>query len=1164
MSDFSSTRWVFWVLSVCTLTLAPALVLEGAEAPAAGGTVVINEVLASSVITQPDPQGEHDDWIEFYNPGAAAVDLGGMYVTDDLDNPTQWQFPLGRPELTTIPAKGYLLLWADGDTADAGLHASFRLSANGETIGLYDRTGVTLIDSVSFGLQKPDESYGRYPDGAAAWLVMAWPTPEDKNLRTYEGAVVEPQFSRTRGFCDATFTLELTTPTAGASIYYKLDGTDPLGDLARGGVTGTRYTGPLAISRTACVRAGAIKAGWKSSATVTATYIFLEDVIHQPAYPAGFPNNWGATRVDYAMDSRVVDNPTYAPTIQNDLKTIPSVCVVLGNDDFFGSQRGIYANTQQHGIAWERAASIEWIDPVKKTDFQVNAGLRVHGSQYGRTASVAKHSLRILFKNEYGPSRLQYPLFEDSKVDEFDNLVLRGIWNYSWTGDSGSLGPSHADYLRDLYARDIIRDMDRMNPRGRPVHVYINGLYWGLYILTERPDEGFAAIHGGGAEEDYDVLYANAAMETVAGDQTAWTTLLALAAGDLSTPKNYEAIQKLVDVPAMIDYLLMVYFVGSRDAPVLLGNDQVPRNFYALRSRTPTGPFLFLPWDVEWTLEQPTVDRTRIVGQANPHYFLSRLNANPDFRVLLADRIYKQFFNDGPLTPAAAGARYMARAGEIDRAIVGESARWGDSLRSNQPYTRTDWIAERDRLLNQYFPVRTNNVLNQLRQAGFYPSVAPPAPGVSGKPQRGGHVAPGDAITLSGSGTIWYTLDGSDPRMSGSQAVAAAALTWVPENALKKVLVPTGPVSDAWRGGAAFDDSAWISGAGGVGFERSTGYQTYFGIDVGSAMYGRNASCYIRIPFNVIVEDAVGVSSLLLKVRYDDAFVAYLNGQEVQRALFTGTPAWNSSATSSHDDAAAVQFETFDLSAHLSKLRQGTNILALQGLNAGTTGSDFLISVELTAGKEAATPSSGITPTAVRYTGPFTLDASARIKTRALVGSTWSALNEMVFAVGPVAESLRISELMYHPANTGDANDGDTEYIELTNIGAQAINLNLVRFADGVEFTFPSFELAPAGYCLVVKDIRAFEHKYGPGLPLAGQYAGSLNNAGEQLELVDAAGAGVCQFRYDDGWFGKTDGGGFSLTVKDPAATDPSRLSDASVWRPSTKAGGTPGAADRP
>ncbi len=378
--------------------------------------------------------------------------------------------------------------------------------------------------------------------------------------------------------------------------------------------------------------------------------------------------------------------------------------------------------------------------------------------------------------------------------------------------------------------------------------------------------------------------------------------------------------------------------------------------------------------------------------------------------------------------------------------------------------------------------------------------------------------------------------------------------------------MPTGPISDAWRGGASFDDSTWTSGTGGVGYERSTGYESYFHIDVGNQMYGRNGSCYIRIPFDVPAASLGQISSLVLNVRYDDGFVAYLNGQEVQRALFTGTPMWNSANASNHDDAAAVQFEAFDISAFISQLRPGANILAIQGINAGTTSSDFLISVELTASQAATTTTTpgGVASTALRYTGPITLSASADLKTRLLSGTTWSALNEMIFAVGPVADSLRISELMYHPANTGDVNDPNTEYIELTNIGKQTINLNLVRFTDGVDFTFPSFDLAPAGYCLAVKDLTAFRHKYGTGLPVAGQYAGSLSNAGEQVELRDAAGTIICRFEYKDSWFPKTDGGGYSLTVKDPVTTDPNSLSNAGAWRASSVAGGTPGRADLP
>jgi hypothetical protein len=1144
--------------------LVAGAVLQGEDS--CRGAVLINEFLASNNTFVTDPQNEYDDWVELYNSGSAPVDVAGMYLTDDLGDPTQWRFPLARPELTSIPPQGFLLLWADGDTADSELHASFRLSAGGEEIGLFDRDGATLLDSVSFGPQSPDVSCGRYPDGADEWQFMAWPTPGSENISTYAGAVAEPQFSRVRGFQEAAFLLELTTPTEGATIYYRLDGVDPLGAGGHS-PTGTKYTGPIPISRTTCVRAAAVRTGWKSSATVTATYIFLGDVIRQPAFPPGFPTYWGATRVDYGMDPDVVDSPAYASTIKDDLKTIPSVSVVLANDDFFGAQKGIYANTQAHGLDWEKPASIEWIDPVKGDNFQVNAGLRVHGSQYGRTASVAKHSLRILFKNEYGPTLLEYPLFEDSDVDHFDNLVLRAIWNYSWFGDStaaGGLGTSHADYLRDLFARDTVRDLERLNPRGRPVHVYINGLYWGLYILSERPDDGFAAVHLGADKEDYDVLFANTTMEVVAGNLTAWNTMLTLAAGDLSGSKAYETIQKLVDVPAMIDYLLMIYYVGSRDAPVLLGNDQVPRNFYVLRRREPPGPFVFLPWDVEWILESPTVNRVRIVGQANPHYLLSRLNANADFRVLLADHIYQRFFHDGVLTASRSTARYMARANEIDRAIIGESARWGDSLRANRPYTRDDWLAERDRLVNQYFSVRTDIVLDQLRQAGLYPSVSPPEFLVNGQPQRGGRIEDSDVLTLSAAGgTVWYTLDGSDPRLPGTAAAGGEQLVWIAENAPKRVLVPTGPVEDAWRGGTAFDDWAWLAGTGGVGFERSTGYEPYFQIDVGNQMYGRNASCYIRIPFDPGVDSLRDISSLLLMVRYDDAFVAYLNGQEVQRALFDGVPAWNSSATSTHNDSDAINFETFDISAHIDKLERGPNILAIQGLNAGTTSSDFLISVELAASRGATTglPNS-VAPTAFRYEGPITLSASARVKARTLSGSTWSALNEAVFAVGPVAESLRLSEIMYHPASTGDPNDPNTEYIELTNIGTQTINLNLVRFTEGVQFTFPSVELAPAGYCLVVRDLAAFEHRYAPGLPVVGQYAGNLSNAGEQLELQDAAGKVIHSFRFNDGWFSTTDGAGFSLTLKDPAGTDPNNLSDKSVWRPSARSGGSPGAGD--
>jgi len=198
---------------------------------------------------------------------------------------------------------------------------------------------------------------------------------------------------------------------------------------------------------------------------------------------------------------------------------------------------------------------------------------------------------------------------------------------------------------------------------------------------------------------------------------------------------------------------------------------------------------------------------------------------------------------------------------------------------------------------------------------------------------------------------------------------------------------------------------------------------------------------------------------------------------------------------------------------------------------------------------------------ATMNSGPVVLTESTQVKARVLSG-VWSAVHDAVFAVGPVMESLRISEIMYHPADTGSPDDPNTEYIELTNVGTETINLKLARFTNGIDFTFPSFELDPGKCCLVVKDATAFETKYGPGLPVAGQYTGSLANDGERIELIDAIGATIQSFKYEDDWYDNTDGQGYSLISVNPASADSEELSQMDAWRASTQIGGSPGDLD--
>jgi spore coat protein CotH len=146
---------------------------------ASNSPVVINELMASNTGTLSDPQGEFDDWIELHNISDHDVDLTGCYLSDEPNNPRKWAFPAG----TVVPTDGYLIVWADEDgSATPGLHASFKLSADGEEIFLSDTDANfnAILDSVSFGPQSTDRSYGRTADDADVWAVMD-PTPDQPN-----------------------------------------------------------------------------------------------------------------------------------------------------------------------------------------------------------------------------------------------------------------------------------------------------------------------------------------------------------------------------------------------------------------------------------------------------------------------------------------------------------------------------------------------------------------------------------------------------------------------------------------------------------------------------------------------------------------------------------------------------------------------------------------------------------------------------------------------------------------------------------------------------------------------------------------------------------------------------------------------------------------------
>ncbi|MFH1717049.1 MAG: chitobiase/beta-hexosaminidase C-terminal domain-containing protein, partial [Planctomycetota bacterium] len=297
-----------------------------------GVPLAINEFMASNGSTIADSQGQYDDWIEIHNYGPDAIDMGGMYLTDDLSVPDKWRIPDNNPALTTVAAGGYLVIWADGDTADAGLHADFKLDSDGDEIGLFAADGRTPVDSILFDQQTRDISYGRYPDSGEDWRFFGTPTPAAQNSGGYAGEIETPKFSHKHGFYRAAFSVTLATETEGATIYYTLDGSEP---YQWGGrfMTGSVYQGPISISRTTCLRAKAIRTGWKPSETETHTYIFVADVIRQSAsgsapglgWPAGSVNGQA---IDYGMDPDVTNDARYRDLMDDAMLAVPTISVV--------------------------------------------------------------------------------------------------------------------------------------------------------------------------------------------------------------------------------------------------------------------------------------------------------------------------------------------------------------------------------------------------------------------------------------------------------------------------------------------------------------------------------------------------------------------------------------------------------------------------------------------------------------------------------------------------------------------------------------------------------------------------------------------------------------------------------------------------------------------
>ncbi|MCF8245759.1 MAG: CotH kinase family protein [Saprospiraceae bacterium] len=473
-------------------------------------SIFINEFVASNSNGATDEAGQHEDWVELFNAGLTAVDIGSMHLTDDLGQPTKWKVPATNPAMTTIQPGGYLLFWLDGEPAQSVLHANFKLGAGGEDLGLYAADG-SQLDALTFGPQTANVSYGRSADGSSSFQFFTTPTPLASNGGTPGGSFAQaPTVSVGGGFFSSAFALALSSATPGAQIRYTLDGSEPDGSAQF-------YSNPIQIAQNSTLRARTFATGYLPSPITTHSYLF--DTPHD----------------------------------------FPVVALSFKDTDFFDTLTGIYPNYTED---WKSPVHVAFFETDGMPGFSQDATAEVSGTG---SAQFPQKSLKIKALANNGSGFFQHPIFPELPFEEYKNLLLRNggqDWNVTMFRDA--FVASLVSDLTDLGS--IIEPPKLYLQAFRPGVAYLNGQYWGIHNLREHIKTDYIEQHFGLTETEIDLLENDG--EAVAGDFDRWNDFTEFFnTHNFVNPTHYEQLAQRLDLDHFLDYNAFNIIIDNSDWP---------------------------------------------------------------------------------------------------------------------------------------------------------------------------------------------------------------------------------------------------------------------------------------------------------------------------------------------------------------------------------------------------------------------------------------------------------------------------------------------------------------------------------------------------------------------------------------------------------------------
>ena len=684
------------------------------------------------------------DWIELYNSSPTSVNLKGWSLTDKVSKSDKWVFPN-----TTISAGEYLVILCDEQnitsTASAYFHTNFKLTKDGEYLALFDNSSPRNFIS-GFSPNYPHQSFFHsYGWNAASnsYLYFAGATPGKENVgKTFQGIVSTPVIDKNPGFYSSV-TVSITSATENAEIRYTTDGSEPT-------ESSTLYTAPLTFNSNTALRVRAFKSGWISSRIATRTYLINSDASITNAPIISIVADWEKSIFKPNGVTSIVgghwDGSSYG-------------------DRWYDDTPDDYNIPMQHGRPYERRTSVEFFNCQSNLWKQIDCGLRIAGSDWTRPRyrlqdlsgkwdefpHFKKPQLNLFFRSDYGESVLKFPLIPNSEITKFDSLRLRSGKN-DWK----------TPFIIDEFVRRNFIKMGNVCSKGFISWLFVNGVQRAYYNLVERYDEKFYQLWNN-SKNNWDIIrqgdVSTGGSLAEDGDLVEWNKLLDfLKSHDLGILSNYNTAAKMMDMINYADYILVETYGANWDWP--------NNNWNVARERSSNGVFRFYVWDAEgcfFNNNLNTIDKDAfnqnpaliagggkgLNGEDTPIANIwQSVKQSPEFQLLFADRIQKHYFNNGCM---------------MESNLISEWNKLENIIKPMFESFFTDTFDDRTR--TQWIPQRRPYIFQQFKNENLWPDTHAPYFN-----KYGGTVTSGFQVVIyntNSAGTVYYTIDGSDPRQLG-------------------------------------------------------------------------------------------------------------------------------------------------------------------------------------------------------------------------------------------------------------------------------------------------------------------------------------------------------------------------------------------------------------